>query len=166
MRKPPNLTSQSQFFQATFNEGTFLDKNVKLTASNKSFDAEFEQVQHTAPTVQADWAQEDKTAPSYVKNKHIAEQYRPVTVNGEEFLDADRETGSLNVEGIDGIELSQDGNTLKISAQPVIDEINNTVAVSLLAGPGLIIEEGWSTDKGRQRTIGIDAETVFIIDCN
>ena len=44
---------------------------------------------------QSDWGQTDETAPDYIKNKEIAEELRPVIVNGVEVLGKERASGPI-----------------------------------------------------------------------
>ena len=66
---------------------------------------------------QANWAQTDPSQPDYIKNKEGAQEVRPIYVNGEEFLDANVESGPLNLVGGKNVTLSTDGNSIVISAK-------------------------------------------------
>ena len=52
---------------------------------------------HIVQGPQPDWEQDNTEAPDYIKNKDAAEQYRPVSINGEQVLDESRESGNLNL---------------------------------------------------------------------
>ena len=69
--------------------------------------------------VTPDWAQDNPMAPDYIKNKEIAEELRPVFVNGKEFLGKARSTGSLDLVAGDNIALKTDGNSIIISVTGV-----------------------------------------------
>lgn len=116
MRKPRKLTGASGVFQANFDDGRTLNKNISLQDSKTSIDTGFDGGQYIQPP-QPDWLQEDPEALDYIKNKEVAEQYRPVTVNGEEFLNEDRNSGALNIVGDDGLLVSTDGNSLHLSIE-------------------------------------------------
>ena len=102
--------------------------------------------------VTPDWAQDNPMAPDYIKNKEIAEELRPVFVNGEEFLGKARDTGPLNLVAGDNTTLKTDGNSVIISVTGTSD---------IEAGTGLKITE---EENGKQ-TIEIDEEVIFVFDC-
>ena len=66
---------------------------------------------------QPNWAQDDPSQPDYIKNKELAEKFRPVSVDGVEVLDDSYSSGGLNLVGGKNIDLQVDGNTVKISAK-------------------------------------------------
>ena len=72
---------------------------------------------------QPNWAQTDPEQPDYIKNKELAEKFRPVSVNGEEILDDSYASGSLNIVSGDNVEISTEGNSVKISAKSTTDSV-------------------------------------------
>ena len=58
---------------------------------------------NASPQIQPDWTQDNEKAPDYIKNKEIAEQYRPVYIDGIEALSQERTSGPLNLASGDGI---------------------------------------------------------------
>lgn len=73
---------------------------------------------------QPDWAETDPSQPDYIKNKELAERFRPVSVNGEEVLDDSYRSGNLNLVGGDNVDISVENGSIKISAKvPEIPDI-------------------------------------------
>ena len=72
---------------------------------------------------QPNWAQTDPEQPDYIKNKELAEKFRPVSVNGQEILDDSYASGNLNIVSGDNVEISTEGNSVKISAIPSTDSV-------------------------------------------
>lgn len=66
---------------------------------------------------QPDWAETDPSQPDYIKNKGLAERFRPVSVDGEEVLDDSYESGNLNLVGGDNVDISVENGSIKISAK-------------------------------------------------
>jgi antitoxin component of MazEF toxin-antitoxin module len=66
---------------------------------------------------QPDWAEKDPSQPDYIKNKELAERFRPVSVNGEEVLDDSYRSGNLNLVGGDNVDISVENGSIKISAK-------------------------------------------------
>lgn len=66
---------------------------------------------------QPNWNQTDPSQPDYIKGKENAEQYRPIMINGEEVLSADRSSGALNIVGGRGVTLSIQNGALVISSR-------------------------------------------------
>lgn len=66
---------------------------------------------------QPDWAETDPSQPDYIKNKELAERFRPVSVDGEEVLDDSYESGNLNLVGGDNVDISVENGSIKISAK-------------------------------------------------
>ena len=64
-----------------------------------------------------DWAQEDASQPDYIANKELAEQLRPIYVDGELMLDSTHESGGLNLVSGKNVTLTPDGNSIIISAK-------------------------------------------------
>lgn len=71
---------------------------------------------NTSPQTQPDWTQDNEKAPDYIKNKEIAEQYRPVYIDGIEALSHERTSGPLNLTSGDGIQISKENDMIIISA--------------------------------------------------
>lgn len=105
MRKPVKLVK---------NDGAF------STNCDCTFNVDFSNLQYVTPA-QPDWAQTDESALDFIKNKQIAEQYRPITVNGEEFLNEDRSSGPLNVVGKGGVVIETEGNSLQFSVEAYVE---------------------------------------------
>lgn len=73
---------------------------------------------------QPDWAEKDPSQPDYIKNKELAERFRPVFVNGEEVLDDSYRSGNLNLVSGDNVDISVENGLIKISAKvPEIPDI-------------------------------------------
>lgn len=137
MRKPIKLTKNNGVFQANFDDGFTMNQNIKLRNPDEDFSVDFDRVQYLQPP-QPDWAQNDPTEPDYVKNKHIAEQYRPITINGKEFLNEDRNSGALDVVGEGGIVVTTQGNSLHLSVEAyvegdAIDIVNNEAGQKVIS---------------------------------
>lgn len=66
---------------------------------------------------QPDWAEKDPSQPDYIKNKELAERFRPVSVNGEEVLDDSYKSGNLNLVSGENIDISVENGSIKISAK-------------------------------------------------
>lgn len=119
MRKPIKLTGTGGTIVADFSSGS-LKKNVPFRDPDGQFSTDFDQAQYVTPP-QTDWAQDDPTQPDYVKNKHIAEQYRPITIKGKEFLSEERNSGALDIIGEGGIIVTTNGNSLHLSVEDYIE---------------------------------------------
>ena len=65
---------------------------------------------------QPNWEQNDPSQPDYIKGKELAQEVRPVYVNGKEFLNADPESGEVNFVAGRNVALTTEGNTIVISA--------------------------------------------------
>lgn len=89
---------------------------------------------------QPDWAETDPSQPDFIKNKELAEKFRPIIVNGEIFLDDSYESGNLNLVSGDNIvlrivnnslEISSTGNTSSTSVYDIISENPEDTAATL-----------------------------------
>lgn len=108
---------------------------------------------------QPNWAQNDPEQPDYIKNKELAEKFRPVSVNGEEILDDSYASGSLNIVSGDNVEISTENNQVKISAksttdsvrpvyvngQEVLDNSTNSGELNLVGGNNVILKADGNT---------------------
>lgn len=65
---------------------------------------------------QPDWNQNDPSQPDYIKNRELAQEVRPIQVNGEDFLDSNPESGPINFEGGRNVVLTTEGNSIVINA--------------------------------------------------
>ena len=72
---------------------------------------------------QPDWAQTDPSQPDYIKNKGMAEKYRPISVNGEQVLDQSYDSGELNLVGGENVEIQAEGNSVIISTTAKPDTV-------------------------------------------
>ena len=72
---------------------------------------------------QPNWAQNDPEQPDYIKNKELAERFRPVSVDGQEILDDSYASGDLNLVSGDNVEITTEGNSVKISAKSTTDTV-------------------------------------------
>lgn len=120
MRKPIKLTKSSGVFSANFDDGFTINKQIQISNPDTGFTTQFDNAQYIKPP-QSDWTQNDPTQADYIKNKHIAEQYRPITINGEEFLNEDRNSGTLDIVGEGGIVVETNGNSLHLSVEDYIE---------------------------------------------
>lgn len=91
-----------------------LDLDVDLGDDANFFLTNMQSIQQVA-SIQPDWAQEDDKKPDYIKNKEIAEQVRPISIDGQEFLSEDRNSGVLNIIGTNGVLVSANNGSLCIS---------------------------------------------------
>lgn len=89
-----------------------------MSCSPNVYPLHFPGLDHFRP-VTPDWAQDNPNAPDYIKNKDIAEELRPVFVNGKEFLGKARSTGAIDLVAGDNIALKTDGNSIIISVTGV-----------------------------------------------
>lgn len=64
--------------------------------------------------VQPNLDQDDPSQPDYVKGRDSLQEVRAIQVNGEEFLDADPDTGAVNFKAGRNVTLTTDGNTIVI----------------------------------------------------
>lgn len=115
---------------------------------------------------QPNWAQTDPEQPDYIKNKELAEKFRPVSVNGQEILDDSYASGNLNIVSGDNVEISTEGNSVKISAksstdsvrpvyvngQEVLDSNSDSGELNLVGGNNVIL-------KAEGNTITISAKS-------
>ncbi len=120
MRKPIKLTKNSGAFSASFDDGFTINKNIKLLSLDETVDTDFTNTKYIKPK-QPDWAQTDDKALDFIKNKHIAEQYRPITINGQEFLNEDRNSGALDIVGKGGVIVEANGNSLQLSVEDYVE---------------------------------------------
>lgn len=94
---------------------------------------------------QPDWNETNPASPSYIKNKEIAEQYRPITVNGEEMLDETRESGPLQIKSGTGVVLEIKDGVLVISSEATEDD--KCDCPDYIEGKGIDIVDGEDGDK-------------------
>lgn len=91
-----------------------LDLGVDLDQNSNFFLTNLQNVQQVA-SIQPDWCQTDDSKPDFIKNKHVAEQLRPIFVNGQEFLDENRESGKVDIVAGKDIVLLTEGDKLIIA---------------------------------------------------
>ena len=120
MRKPVKLNKSSGSFSVSFDDGYTINKNITISDSKTNISTGFEGGHYIQPPA-PDWAQDDPEQLDYIKNKHIAEQYRPITVDGEDFLSEDRNSGTLNIVGEGGIVVETNGNSLHLSVEDYVE---------------------------------------------
>lgn len=65
---------------------------------------------------QPNWAQTDPSQPDYIRNRDMAQEVRPIQVNGEEFLNNDVDSGALNLVAGRNVTLTTKNNSIIISA--------------------------------------------------
>lgn len=65
---------------------------------------------------QPNWAQTDPSQPDYIKNRDMAQEVRPINVNGEEFLNNEVDSGALNLVAGRNVTLTTKNNSIIISA--------------------------------------------------
>lgn len=65
---------------------------------------------------QPDWGQTNPEQPDFIKNKELAERFRPIVVDGEIFLDDSYKSGSLNIVSGDNIVLRIVNGALEVAA--------------------------------------------------
>lgn len=103
----------------SFDESEIINTSAPIQKLETSLDLDFgDVVIEGGGGGTPDWAQTNPSDPGYIKNKDIAERYRPILINGKEFLSHDRESGPLNIVGLDGILVSHKDGALCISGDP------------------------------------------------
>lgn len=65
---------------------------------------------------QPNWAQTDPSQPDYIRNRDLAQEVRPIKVNGESFLSNDVDSGEVNFVAGGNIILTPQGNSIIISS--------------------------------------------------
>lgn len=65
---------------------------------------------------QPNWAQTDPSQPDYIRNKDLAQEVRPIYINGQLFLSNDPETGALNLVAGNNVILTTKDNNVIIQA--------------------------------------------------
>ena len=121
---------------------------------------------------QPDWAETDPSQPDYIKNKELAERFRPVSVNGEEVLDDSYGSGNLNLVGGDNVDISVENGSIKISAKiPEIPDVpsiqdTDTVRPIYVNGEEILSETAESGELnlvgGKNVTLAVEGNTVVI----
>lgn len=100
---------------------------------------------------QPNWAQTDPSQPDYIKNRDLAQEVRPILVNGEEFLSNEVESGALNLVAGGNVTLTTDGNNLIISSNGTggggSDQPVDCDCPEYIGGFGINISE---TDNGKR----------------
>lgn len=109
----------NQSIQTDIDNGSYV-KDTPFASPDGKFTSVFDEAEYIQPP-QPDWAQDDPKQPDFIHNKQIAEQYRPITVDGEEFLGEERETGALDVIGKGGIIITTEGNQLQFSVEDYVE---------------------------------------------
>ena len=106
---------------------------------------------------QPDWAEKDPSQPDYIKNKELAERFRPVSVNGEEVLDDSYRSGNLNLVSGDNVDISVENGSIKISAKlseiPDIPSVQDTDTVRPIYVNGEKILDD-TTESGELNLVG------------
>lgn len=141
MRKPIVLNKTSGGITASFSSNTLkqpvtvkqpveeipvafkmnnIETETEIKATTGKFETDIGQIHYITPP-RPDWAQNDPDASDYVINKHLAEQYRPITIDGEEFLGEERNSGPLDIVGEGGIIITTDGNSLHLSVEDYVE---------------------------------------------
>ena len=102
---------------------------------------------------QPNWAQDDPSQPDYIKNKEMAERFRPVSVDGEEVLSDSYESGNLNLVGGENVDISVENGSIKISAkaQNVPDQQPDTVRPIYVNGEEILSD---ATESGELNLVG------------
>lgn len=80
------------------------------------FPVRFHNIQYIS-NPQPDWAQDDPSALDYIKNKELAEELRPISVNGLEILSKERDSGGINFVAGNNVTLTTQGNSIIISTK-------------------------------------------------
>lgn len=116
--KETQLSEGDVEVQTSFDSEQAMSEEVEISSNTTDVDVEFDKVHLvTQPNPLApDWAENDSTAPGFIWNKQIAEQYRPIAVNGKEILNEKRSSGPLNMVSGDGIIITQKDNSVHFSA--------------------------------------------------
>ena len=114
---------------------------------------------------QPDWAQDDPSQPDYIKNKELAEKFRPISVDGQEVLDDSYKSGGLNLVSGDNVEISTQGNSVVISAKggestpdtvrPIYVENQEVLGDSASSGELNLV-------GGKNVTLDVEGNTVII----
>lgn len=109
--------------------------------------------------VQPNLDQDDPSQPDYVKGRDSLQEVRAIQVNGEEFLDADPDTGAVNFKAGRNVTLTTDGNTIVIhstgsggggtggSGDEVVEGEGIDIELNDLGQKIISLEPGSITDK-------------------
>ena len=102
---------------------------------------------------QPDWAEQDPSQPDYIKNKELAERFRPVSVNGEEVLDDSYQSGDLNLVGGENVDISVKNGSIVISAksQDIPEQEPDTVRPIYVNGEEIL---GNTAESGELNLVG------------
>lgn len=158
MRKPPNLTGDQTIFP------------VKFINESNTVSADFAGVQYY-PKPQPDWAQSDPTELDYIKNKDIAEELRPIIVDGTEFLGKERSSGPVEFVSGDNVNLKTEENKVIIEAiieswaNKSEDEFITWLLGVLPLGTGLKVIETLSNGEIKKQ-LDVNEDMEFIWDAN
>lgn len=81
-----------------------LNKNTKFKSIYRVSDA------------QPNWAQTDPSQPDYIKNRDMAQEVRPIYINGEPFLSSDPDSGAVNLVAGNNVILTTKDNNIIIQS--------------------------------------------------
>lgn len=126
-------------------------KPIKLNSTTGMIHSSFGNI-HIVKGPQPDWQETDPTQPDYIKNKEEAEQYRPVSIDGQEVLSSDRESGELNLISGENVSITKTEEGIVISAEG---------GGGTGGGDGTTFVEGDGIDlsgEGAEKTISIQAD--------
>lgn len=104
-----------------------LDKNTKFKSIYRVSDA------------QPNWAQTDPSQPDYIKNRDMAQEVRPIYINGELFLSSEPESGAVNLVAGKNITLTTKDNNIII--QSVGGGGSGGPSIEYLEGEGIDITQ-------------------------
>ena len=105
---------------------------------------------------QPNWAQTDPSQPDYIRNRDLAQEVRPILVNGEEFLSNEVESGALNLVAGENVTLTTDGNNLIISSNGTGGQPVECDCPEYIGGFGISITE----ISEKQRVVNLANESI------
>lgn len=117
---------------------------------------------------QPDWAEQDPSQPDYIKNKELAEKFRPVSVDGEEILDDSYKSGGLNLVSGENIDISTRNGSIVISArsQDFPEQQSDTIRPIYVDGEEILSSDAESGELnlvgGSNITLSVERNTIMI----
>lgn len=97
-----------------YNQHSIIGLNTPLV-NQQSYESKMHSI-YRISDAQPDWAEQDPSQPDYIKNKQMAERFRPILVNGELFLGEDLDSGAVNFVAGVNVNIRTEKNNIVISA--------------------------------------------------
>ena len=86
-----------------------------MSALNQNKNSMFKSI-YRVSDAQPDWAQTDPSQPDFIKNRDMAQEVRPIYINGELFLGSDPDSGAVNLVAGKNITLTTKDNNIIIQS--------------------------------------------------